>query len=220
MRIKELQEKYNLTKDDFWEVRIDIWVISHDACEKIADTEKITFAKPDVHLTSMGIGMIGEASMKGLTIWATGEASPENVKMAGKYYWSMAEKRLKDRLTLKLIRAYEYGIYSETESESFKNTEKPKVENANGDVDEWLTELQTLFPKLEGETVQKNKTKQCVYMIEEKSKLLAKDFVEVMPTSWSDLKASDVNYIWLQAMAYWKTNEKHIIVKLNNKEKK
>ena len=33
----------------------------------------------------------------------------------------MAEKRLKDRLTLKLINAYEYGIFSDSEADSFKN---------------------------------------------------------------------------------------------------
>ena len=32
----------------------------------------------------------------------------------------MAEKRLKDRLTLKLISAYEYGGYSEEEADDFK----------------------------------------------------------------------------------------------------
>jgi hypothetical protein len=32
----------------------------------------------------------------------------------------MAEKRLKDRLILKLINAYEYGIYSDSEADNFK----------------------------------------------------------------------------------------------------
>ena len=32
----------------------------------------------------------------------------------------MAEKRLKDRLTLKLIHAYEYQIYSDVEADAFK----------------------------------------------------------------------------------------------------
>ncbi len=39
---------------------------------------------------------------------------------------AMAEKRLKDRLTLKLINAYEYQIYSEIEADSFEK----KVETA------------------------------------------------------------------------------------------
>ena len=48
----------------------------------------------------------------------TGEASPNNCKAP--YPFAMAEKRLKDRLILKLINAYEYGIYSDPEADNFK----------------------------------------------------------------------------------------------------
>jgi len=41
----------------------------------------------------------------------------------------MAEKRLKDRLTLKLISAYEYGIYSDTEADSFKKKNEVPVKD-------------------------------------------------------------------------------------------
>ena len=41
MDMKELAKKYNLTQDDYWkESRSGKWIISHDACEKIADMEK------------------------------------------------------------------------------------------------------------------------------------------------------------------------------------
>ena len=48
MNIKELADKYELTKDDFWELRKNSnkWIITHDACEKIAVTEGIIFDKP------------------------------------------------------------------------------------------------------------------------------------------------------------------------------
>ena len=36
----------------------------------------------------------------------------------------MAEKRLKDRLVLKIINAYEYGIYSDVEADDFKKKAK------------------------------------------------------------------------------------------------
>ena len=62
--------------------------------------------------------MLGEASKGDKVIWTTGEASPTNNKMP--YNWAMAEKRLKDRLTLQIINAYEYGIYSDIEADSFK----------------------------------------------------------------------------------------------------
>jgi len=119
MTIKELQTKYSLPKEDFWEVRTGIWVVTHNACEKIASIENIEFHKPDVYTENGIVALLGTAKMGDKTIWATGEASPTNVKGQGSYLWAMAEKRLKDRLTLKLINAYEYGIYSEEESESF-----------------------------------------------------------------------------------------------------
>ena len=37
-----------------------------------------------------------------------------------KFFGAMAEKRGKDRAILKLINAYEYGIYSDVEADSFK----------------------------------------------------------------------------------------------------
>ena len=51
MGIKELAEKYNLEKSDFWEMKFggkSNWIITHDACEKIADKEQIEFHIPQV----------------------------------------------------------------------------------------------------------------------------------------------------------------------------
>ena len=62
--------------------------------------------------------MVGSAKKGDKVIWTTGEASPKNCMM--KYYWAMCEKRLKDRLTLKIIHAYEYGVSSEVEADDFK----------------------------------------------------------------------------------------------------
>ena len=47
MNIKELAEKYKLGKDDFWELR-GKWIITHDACMKIAVAENIIFEPMDV----------------------------------------------------------------------------------------------------------------------------------------------------------------------------
>ena len=48
MNIKELASKYELTENDFWELRKNSnkWIITHDACEKIAVTEGILFDPP------------------------------------------------------------------------------------------------------------------------------------------------------------------------------
>ena len=135
-RLKDIKEKYNLTKDDFWEMKRgnrSMWILTHDACEKIAYQEGIVFHMPDPKLSNTeppNIVLYGSATLKDRTEWSNGEANPTNCKMP--YMNAMAEKRLKDRLTLKLINAYEYQIYSEIEADSFEKPvekeEKPSSE--------------------------------------------------------------------------------------------
>ena len=122
MNIKELAKKYELNKTDFWELKrgsLSKWIITHDAVEKIAYKEGITFSIPDIIRDGNNdIAMLGTGTLKDRTEWSTGEASPKNCKAP--YPFAMAEKRLKDRLTLKLINAYQYGIYSDVEADAFK----------------------------------------------------------------------------------------------------
>ena len=122
MKIKELAQKYNLSKDDFWELKRgtrSMWIITHDACEKIAAKENIQFGEPTIYRDSnQDVAIVGDAKRGNKVIWSTGEASPKNCKAP--YMFAMAEKRLKDRLVLKLINAYEYGIYSDSEADNFK----------------------------------------------------------------------------------------------------
>ena len=51
-------------------------------------------------------------------VTSVGEADTKNCRMG--YLGCMAEKRGIDRCILKLINAYEYGIYSDVEADSFK----------------------------------------------------------------------------------------------------
>ncbi len=150
MKIRQLQEKYELSKDDFWELKRgsrQTWIITHDACEKIAFQEGIIFESPQVYIQSPdNISFIGAGKLGDRIEWTTGEASPQNCKMS--YFWAMAEKRLKDRLTLKLINAYEYGIYSEAESDSFskgtqnaQNTPKEPTKKQIGMLGSLCTQL-------------------------------------------------------------------------------
>ena len=153
--MKELAEKYGLDKDDFWELRKNSgkWIITHDACEKIAQVEGIIFEQPQIIsynptiITENGEKvqkvMYGRQSWKpawagicqkktgdvamiitgykkdnpDYKIWTTGEANAVNC--TAEYYFAMAEKRAKDRIILKLISAYEYGIYSDVEADDF-----------------------------------------------------------------------------------------------------
>ena len=120
MNIKDLASKYKLDDNDFWRHKQSgKWIITHDAVEKIADIEKIIFHLPQVFRDSnSNVAFLGEASKGDKRVWSTGESSSYNNK--NPYNFAMAEKRLKDRLVLKIINAYEYGIYSDVEADDFK----------------------------------------------------------------------------------------------------
>ena len=165
MDIKQLADKYELTKDDFWELRKNSnkWIITHDACEKIAVQENIVFEPPQIiNYTPTIITENGEKVQKvtkwgtqtwkpawagtcqrksgdvamiitgykqdnpDYKIWTTGEANGDNCTM--NYLMAMSEKRGKDRIILKLINAYEYGIYSDVEADDFAKHDKPPTE--------------------------------------------------------------------------------------------
>ena len=87
MEIKDLAEKYNLDpKSDFWKHKQSgKWIITHDACEKIASMEDIILAKWETlnsekdfcrFLITMAMGE--KADMGEQLISSIGEASNEN----------------------------------------------------------------------------------------------------------------------------------------------
>ena len=129
-KLKELAERYGLGQDDFWQLPQNnrVHILTHDACEKIASIEGVRYEKPE--WLSKGEGGVWAVQASGYKsddpeniLWTTGEASKQNC--TAKYLVNMAEKRAKDRLVLKLIKAYEYGIKSEEEADEFK---KPDTE--------------------------------------------------------------------------------------------
>jgi len=132
-KIKELATKYQLTEGDFWQLPQNkrLHILTHDACEKIASIEGVRYQKPE--WLSKGQDGVWAVEVSGFkkddpdnVIWTTGEASRQNC--TAKYFVNMAEKRAKDRLILKLIRAYEHGIKSEDEADDFKN---PATDNGS-----------------------------------------------------------------------------------------
>lgn len=137
MTIKELVTKYNLTQNDCWELSRGgkkIWIITHNACEKIAALEKIEIEKIDVlnseynfvrflihaKLNDRKILTIGEALLNEGKLFKKGDKNIFIGNCESQYIGCMAEKRGIDRAVLKLVNAYEYDIYSETESDEFK----------------------------------------------------------------------------------------------------
>ena len=126
MEIKDLAEKYNLEGTDFWKHKQSgKWIITHDACEKIASKENIILVDWETLNSERDFcRFLITMAKDGKEIASIGEASKENCQ--SKYYGSMAEKRGVDRCILKLINAYEYGIYSDSEADAFK---KPVEKN-------------------------------------------------------------------------------------------
>ena len=122
MRIKELAKKYDLGKNDFWELKRgqkSMWIITHDAIEKIAIIENIQLINFEILNTEVDFARFLITMNKGdRSIMSIGEASTKNCTST--YYGAMAEKRGIDRCVLKLINAYEYGIYSDVEADAFK----------------------------------------------------------------------------------------------------
>lgn len=136
MDIKALANKYKLGKDDFWEMKrgsTSQWIITHDACEKIAVMENIEVL--DIKVLNSDSELVrflitAEKAERGKSIArkviTVGEADRNNCK--SQYLGAMAEKRGVDRAILKLINAYEYGIYSDVEADSFKKPETKQPE--------------------------------------------------------------------------------------------
>ena len=125
----DLIKTYNLSKDDFWtHKQSGNLIITHKACEKIARQEKIVFDMPKILSSeNNNVAILCSATWGDTTEWSIGEASPKT--SFNIYYFAMAEKRVKDRLILKLIGVYG-DIYSEDESDEFRrnNQSTPNVQ--------------------------------------------------------------------------------------------
>ena len=139
-KVKGVAKKYNLSlpksKTDKTK---DIWcvgnnfILKHDAVMQIAEVEKVIFYQPNVEVLKdegkfYGVAMWGNGRVdviqengetKSKNVWTTADATRENVRGQGGYYFNMAEKRWQDRLTLKLLNLYEYGLYSSVEADEF-----------------------------------------------------------------------------------------------------
>jgi len=124
MDIKALAKEYNLKHEDFWKCH-NSWILTHDACTKIAHMENIKLMKIESiyqsETTCRFLITMGKFKKDVCvdSITSVGEATfGKNCKIS--YTCSMSEKRGIDRCVLKLINAYEYGIYSEVEADDFK----------------------------------------------------------------------------------------------------
>lgn len=72
-------------------IRSKKWIITHDACQKIAHIESITFAPPQIINSEKDlVRMIVVAKKGDKVMWADGEADSTNCKI--NYKFAMASK--------------------------------------------------------------------------------------------------------------------------------
>jgi hypothetical protein len=130
MDINELVKKYNLSQNDCWELKQKkgTWILSHDACEKIASIEKIELIDIQVLNSERDfVRLIIKMKSPLKSIMSIGEA--DNKNCFNSYFGCMAEKRGIDRCILKIIDAYQYSVYSEVESNDFNNTQNQQKQS-------------------------------------------------------------------------------------------
>ena len=120
MDMKQLSKKYNLSQEDYWKQKQSgRWILTHDGCTKIGHIEKVQLVDMEVVNSDRDFVRVIITMKKGDVVVKTfGESDSKNT--FNPYHGCMAEKRGRDRAILKLINAYEYGIYSEVEAEEFK----------------------------------------------------------------------------------------------------
>lgn len=133
------EKKYNLSESDFWilmnktkngKMAYTGLIISHNGCLKINDTldEKDKFKPSSVKMER------DDNNLKVMSyindeqgIYEFGEISDKNCRNA--YPYAMLLKRLQDRVILKNSKIAFDGIYSECESEEFKDGNDEKKED-------------------------------------------------------------------------------------------
>ena len=127
-KLKELYEKYNLDKSDFFKHQ-HYTIITRSGVEKLMAQSNITINYEVIRCEPTYAVFKALASKDGKSIETFGSAlKGENYKDGNTnsfYVAEMAEKRAMSRAVLKLTGFYELGVFGEDESESFK---KPKTE--------------------------------------------------------------------------------------------
>lgn len=135
-RIEAVRAKYDLSVDDFWQIKQNKqWVCKHAALEIVAVKAKIEWLPPQIieaNAPALVTSMIVTGKMGDRVEWATGETNQTNYSVSGKqpaYPWAMSEKRAKDRVVLKLVGIHGL-VYSEDEMPSVSD-EPVRIANSS-----------------------------------------------------------------------------------------
>lgn len=129
----EFMSAYKIGHDEVWEVRAGgTWAVKHSALERVAAEQGIVFDPPTVieaHGADKIATLLVAGKLKDRMEWSIGEAAPHNCKNA--YTFAMAEKRAKDRVTLKLLNSHGV-VYSDAEADDFAQANGKPTNGANG----------------------------------------------------------------------------------------
>lgn len=123
-KLVELYKKYELTKDDVYKHKMYV-IITRQGIEKIQAKEKIVISYEVIKCETNFAVIKAVAVKENMTIETFGSAlKGEGYKDGNCQSWyvaEMAEKRALSRSVLKLTGFYELGVFSEDESDDFKN---------------------------------------------------------------------------------------------------
>lgn len=118
--LRRLFIENNLVKEDVFKHQ-HFTIITRAGIDKIQAANKIqieyelaNLSEDHSHCLIKATGKMGDN-----VIQTFGEASPKNTNNS--YVVSMAEKRAMSRVVLKLAGFYQHGVFSEDESDDFKN---------------------------------------------------------------------------------------------------
>lgn len=120
-KLIDIFKKYEMNAADcLWDCH-GSWVAYHKAVEEIGAKAGVSFLRPEIleaNSKDKIVAVLCFAKLGDREEWSVGECSPSNNKNA--YPYAMAEKRAKDRVTLKLVGLHGH-VYSENESDEFKS---------------------------------------------------------------------------------------------------
>jgi hypothetical protein len=173
--IASFMERYGVEAADLWEVRNGAYAIKHKALERVAVEQKVTFDPPTVLFIDhkeKSAGLLVTGRMGERVEWTTGEAGPGNNKNA--YFLAMAEKRAKDRVTLKLLMAHG-AIYSEAEADELKQ-ENGKIATLP------KKDCRFIYEKLQQE-IRAVKSREELRLWADANK----DRIHILPDDWADI---------------------------------
>jgi hypothetical protein len=118
-RVVAILKNYDLDGSAVWDCH-GTPVIFHWACERIATKAGIVFSSPEIidrDTINKTVTLLVSGKVADRVEWSFGEVTKANCQNA--YPWAMAEKRAKDRVTLKFA-GLSGEVYSEEEADAFK----------------------------------------------------------------------------------------------------